>query len=290
MAYYGAIEAGGTKFCCAIGNEHGEIVEELTIPTEHPEKTLRQLIPFFQTYPIEALGVGSFGPICVKEGDSSYGYIMNTPKIEWKHYPLIPELEKQLGVPISFTTDVNAAALGELTKGAAQGLTSCIYITVGTGIGAGSIVKGDLLHGHSHPEMGHILVRHHASDSFAGVCPAHGSCLEGLASGPAIEKRWGKPAKELGEQEAVWALEADYLAQALMQYTLILSPERIIMGGGVMKQQQLFPLIREKLAFYLNDYVDLPPLDTYIVSPGLGDKAGLTGALLLAMEAKANCS
>ncbi|OLP65222.1 putative fructokinase [Bacillus pumilus] len=288
MAYYGAIEAGGTKFCCAIGNEHGEIIEEFTIPTGKPDETLQKLIPFFQTYQIEALGVGSFGPICVKRDDPSYGYLMNTPKVDWKHYPFIPELEKQLGVPVSFTTDVNAAALGELTKGAAKGLTSCMYITVGTGIGAGAVVKNELLHGHSHPEMGHILVRLHASDSFAGICPAHGTCLEGLACGPAIEKRWGKPAKELVEQEAVWALEADYLAQALMQYTLILSPERIIMGGGVMKQKQLFPLLREKLAFYMNDYIDLPPLDTYIVSPGLGDKAGITGALLLAMEAKGN--
>ncbi|QGX64735.1 ROK family protein [Bacillus sp. ms-22] len=288
MTYYGAIEAGGTKFCCAIGNEHGDIIEEWTIPTEHPEKTVQTLIPFFQQYEIAALGVGSFGPIGVQKDDPSYGYIMNTPKVEWKHYPFIPELEKQLGVPMSFTTDVNAAALGELTKGAAKGLSSCMYITVGTGIGAGAVVKNELLHGHSHPEMGHILVRQHESDQFAGVCPAHGTCLEGLAAGPAIEARWGKPAKELTQEEAVWSLEADYLAQALMQYTLILSPERIIMGGGVMKQKQLFPLIREKLAAYVNDYVDMPPLDTYIVSPGLEDKAGMTGALLLAIEAKRN--
>ncbi|MGE6630058.1 ROK family protein [Bacillus sp. NPDC077027] len=286
MAYYGGIEAGGTKFCCAIGNEHGDIIDELTIATEHPEDTLEKLIPFFKKYEIEAMGVGSFGPICVTKGDPHYGYIMNTPKTAWKNYPFIPKLEKGLGVQVSFTTDVNAAALGELKKGAAQGLNSCLYITVGTGIGAGAVVRGELLHGHSHPEMGHILVRKNEKDSFDGVCPYHGACLEGLASGPAIEKRWGTPAKELVDKQAVWELEADYLAQALMQYTLILSPERIIMGGGVMKQKQLFPLIREKLAFYLNEYTELPALETYIVSPGLEDKAGMTGALALAMEAK----
>ncbi|MDA7027446.1 ROK family protein [Bacillus sp. CLL-7-23] len=286
MKYYGAIEAGGTKFVCAIGTETGEMIDRLTIPTETPEETIGRLIPFFEKHKLESLGVGSFGPISVDKESADYGYITNTPKLAWKNYPFIPELEKRLGIPVFFTTDVNAAALGEIKKGAAKGLNSCLYITVGTGIGAGAIVGGELVQGVTHPEMGHILIRRHERDSFKGNCPYHGECLEGMAAGPAIEKRWGKQGKDLADVQEVWELEADYLAQGLMQYILILCPEKIIMGGGVMKQQHLFPLIREKLTTYLNGYLDLPDLEQYIVSPGLGDDAGITGALILAQTAK----
>ncbi|MDA1476396.1 ROK family protein [Bacillus changyiensis] len=286
MKYYGAIEAGGTKFVCAIGTETGEMIDRLTIPTETPEETIGRLIPFFEKHKLESLGVGSFGPISVDKESADYGYITNTPKLAWKNYPFIPELEKRLGIPVSFTTDVNAAALGEIKKGAAKGLNSCLYITVGTGIGAGAIVGGELVQGVTHPEMGHVLIRRHERDSFKGNCPYHGECLEGMAAGPAIEKRWGKQGKDLADVQEVWELEADYLAQGLMQYILILCPEKIIMGGGVMKQQHLFPLIREKLTTYLNGYLDLPDLEQYIVSPGLGDDAGITGALILAQTAK----
>ncbi|NPC94152.1 ROK family protein [Bacillus sp. WMMC1349] len=286
MKYYGAIEAGGTKFVCAIGTETGEMIDRLTIPTETPEETIDRLIPFFEKHKLESLGVGSFGPISVDKESAEYGYITSTPKLAWKNYPFIPELEKRLGIPVSFTTDVNAAALGEIKKGAAKGLNSCLYITVGTGIGAGAIVGGELVQGVTHPEMGHILIRRHERDSFKGNCPYHGECLEGMAAGPAIEKRWGKQGKDLADVQEVWELEADYLAQGLMQYILILCPEKIIMGGGVMKQQHLFPLIREKLTTYLNGYLDLPDLEQYIVSPGLGDDAGITGALILAQTAK----
>ncbi|MCY7814103.1 ROK family protein [Bacillus haynesii] len=285
MKHYGAIEAGGTKFVCAVGTENGEIIDRLTIPTETPEETIGKLTDFFSKYQLTSMGVGSFGPISVAKDKEDYGYITNTPKLAWKGYPFIPELEKRLGIPVSFTTDVNAAALGELTKGAAQGLESCLYITVGTGIGAGAIVGGRLVQSTLHPEMGHLLIRRHPQDMFEGICPYHKDCLEGMASGPALEKRWGKKGKDLAENEEVWELEADYLAQALMQYILILCPEKIIMGGGVMKQQQLFPLIRKKLAEYMNGYVDLPDLEGYIVPPGLGDDQGITGALALAHAA-----
>ncbi|TWK79423.1 putative fructokinase [Bacillus paralicheniformis] len=283
MKYYGAIEAGGTKFVCAVGTENGEIIDRLTIPTETPEETIGRLSAFFDMYQLESIGVGSFGPMSLAKESPDFGYITNTPKLAWRNYPLIPELKKRFGIPVSFTTDVNAAALGEITKGAAQGLDSCLYITVGTGIGAGAVIGGKLVQSFSHPEMGHILIRRHEKDTFAGNCPYHNDCLEGMASGPAIEKRWGKQGKDLAGRNEVWELEADYLAQALMHYILILCPEKIVMGGGVMKQQQLFPLIREKLSEYVNGYLVLPDLDQYIVPPGLGDDAGITGALALAL-------
>ena len=202
-------------------------------------------------------------------------------------------LQEEFDVPMEFNTDVNAAALGELMLGAAQGLDSCLYITVGTGIGAGAVVQGELLQGLSHPEMGHILVKRHPEDEFEGFCPYHKDCLEGLAAGPAIERRWGKKGVELADRPEVWDLEAYYLSQALMQYILILSPKKIIMGGGVMKQKQLFPLIQKKVQEWLNGYVALPTITTdeiqdFIVPPALGDNAGITGALMLAKKALEN--
>ncbi|GIN85973.1 fructokinase [Heyndrickxia sporothermodurans] len=282
--YLGAIEAGGTKFVCAVGDELGNIIERISLPTTTPDETIPQVVNFFRKYEIKALGVGAFGPIDINKNHSNYGYITNTPKIAWRNFPFFQTLQKEFQVPIGFNTDVNIAALGEATFGAAKGLGSCLYITVGTGIGAGAVVQGNLLQGYSHPEMGHILVRRHLEDSYQGKCPTHYDCLEGLAAGPAIEARWGKKGHELTDQAEVWELEAYYLAQALMQYILILSPEKIIMGGGVMKQSQLYLLIHKKLDELLNGYVTLPPLNDYIVPPGLGDNAGITGALVLAKQ------
>ncbi|WP_053360942.1 ROK family protein [Bacillus sp. FJAT-27251] len=281
----GAIEAGGTKFVCAVGDEKGRIVERAQFPTTVPEETMRDVIEFFRSYELKAIGVGSFGPIDVNSESASYGCITSTPKTAWKNYPFVKVLKDAFNVPIGFNTDVNAAALGEATFGAAKGLDSCLYITVGTGIGAGAIVQGKLLQGLSHPEMGHILVRRHPDDSFQGKCPFHGDCLEGLAAGPAIEARWQDKGVNLVDREEVWNLEGYYLAQALMQYILILSPKKIILGGGVMNQKQVFGYVYKHLETLLNGYVALPELEDYIVSPGLGDQAGITGALLLAHEA-----
>ncbi|MBT2658559.1 ROK family protein [Bacillus sp. ISL-18] len=281
----GAIEAGGTKFVCAVGDETGKITDRIQIPTTIPEETLPKVIDFFKKYPVEAIGIGSFGPIDVNRESPTYGYITSTPKPGWKDYPFVQTIQDAFDVPIGFHTDVNAAALGEATFGAAKGLDSCLYITVGTGIGAGALVQGQLLQGHSHPEMGHILVRRHPRDSYQGRCPYHGDCLEGLAAGPAIEERWGEKGVRLAEREEVWELEGYYIAQALMQYILILSPKRIILGGGVMNQKQVFASIYQYLEEFLRDYVSLPELSEYIVSPGLGDNAGITGALLLARQA-----
>ncbi len=285
----GGIEAGGTKFICAVGDPKGSILERISIPTTTPEETMSQVLAFFDKYPVEAIGVGSFGPVDVNTNSLTYGSITATPKLAWRDYPIVDELKKRFSVPIGFNTDVNAAAFAEATLGAAKGLDSCLYITVGTGIGAGAVVHGKLLQGLSHPEMGHILVRRHEKDSYEGKCPYHQDCLEGLAAGPAIEERWGEKADNLDSQEEVWEMEGFYIAQALMQYILILSPKRIILGGGVMKQKQVFPIIYAYLKKSLNQYVILPELDeaidSYIVSPGLGDNAGVIGSLLLADQA-----
>ncbi|AQU76813.1 ROK family protein [Priestia megaterium] len=286
---YGGIEAGGTKFVCAVGNENGQIFERVTFPTTTPEETMGKVIEFFNQFNLMAIGVGSFGPCDVNIESVSYGRITSTPKLSWKGYPILKKLEESFNIPIGFSTDVNAAALGEVTFGAAKGLNSCLYITVGTGIGAGAVLEGKLLQGLSHPEMGHVTVRRHLNDTYPGKCPYHNDCLEGLAAGPAIEERWGKPGVELVNNSEVWEMEAYYLAQALVHYILILSPKKIILGGGVMKQKQLFPLIYRDVKKMLNKYIELPELsneiEKYIVSPGLGELAGITGALILGKEA-----
>ncbi|MBW8349457.1 ROK family protein [Bacillus sp. IITD106] len=285
----GAIEAGGTKFVCAVGNEDGTIIERMKIDTLTPEQTMPEVINFFKKFDVKALGIGSFGPVDINQNSPTYGNITSTPKPGWTNYPFLKTMKDALQIPIEFNTDVNVAALGEMMKGAAQGLDSCLYITVGTGVGAGAVVQGNLLQGLSHPEMGHVLVKRHPEDTFEGFCPYHKDCLEGMAAGPAIEKRWGQKGHELQDKQEVWEIEAYYLGQALMQYILTISPKKIIMGGGVMKQAQIFPLVRKKVQELLNGYVPLPQItehiEDYIVPPLLGDDAGITGALMLAKRA-----
>ncbi|MCZ0753974.1 ROK family protein [Anoxybacillus sp. J5B_2022] len=287
--YLGAIEAGGTKFVCAIGDRDGNVHERVTFPTTTPEETMRHVIDFFKRYDLEAIGIGTFGPVDLNEQSLTYGYITSTPKPHWSNFNFVGATKQHFDVPIGFDTDVNAAALGEQLWGAAKGKNSCIYMTVGTGIGVGAIVEGRLVHGLLHPEMGHILIRRHPNDEFAGSCPFHGDCLEGMASGPAIEKRWGKKGAELSGRADVWELEAFYLGQAIAQYILILSPEQVIVGGGVAHQPSLLPLVRRYVLDCLNGYVQhdaiLQHIDDYIVLPGLGDNAGICGALALAKQA-----
>lgn len=289
MRLLGAIEAGGTKFVCAVGNENGEILERASFSTEKPEKTMSNVIEFFKDKKIEAIGVGSFGPIDPDKESQTYGYITNTPKANWENYDLIGELKKYFPVPMEFDTDVNGAALGEATWGSAKGLDSVIYLTVGTGIGGGIYAGGNLIHGLTHPETGHILVKRHPEDSYEGNCPFHGDCLEGMAAGPAIEKRWGKKGQELAEDHPAWEMEAYYLAQGLMNYILVASPKKIILGGGVMKQKHMFQLIRKKVQEFLNGYVArkeiLEDIENYIVYPELGDNAGISGSIALAKKA-----
>lgn len=285
----GAIEAGGTKFVCAVGDESGNLERTTTILTRSPEQTLEQLEGFFQKEGIEALGVGSFGPIDMRENSETYGWIMNTPKERWRRYPFIDSLREMFQVPIYFDTDVNAAALAEHKWGAAKGTENCLYLTVGTGIGGGALILYDTLKGLTHPEMGHLLIRKHPEDDFKGICPHHGDCLEGLASGPAIAKRVGINGKDIPEHHAVWEYVSYYLAQALVHYILTLSPEKIIMGGGVMYRTFLFPKIHEKVHELMGNYMDVPQLkkdgiQNYIAPPALGKEAGVKGALLLAVR------
>ncbi len=280
----GAIEAGGTKFVCAVSDETFEIKERISIPTTTPGETMEAVFAFFDDYKLDAMGIGSFGPIDVNPLSETYGYITTTPKEGWSNYPFLDVMKKRYDIPFSFTTDVNAAAYGEIKKGAAQGKKSCIYITVGTGIGAGIVVNNQVIHGFGHPEAGHILVRRHSKDTFEGTCPYHSDCLEGMAAGPAIGQRFNQVAQSLPEDHLAWELEAYYLAQALVSYTLIMSPEKIIFGGGVMKQRQLYPLIYKEFEKLINNYVPTPDLKDYIVPCGLGDNAGIIGCLLLAQD------
>ncbi|CQR46350.1 Putative fructokinase [Paraliobacillus sp. PM-2] len=282
--YYGGIEAGGTKFVCAVSNEQFEIIDRISIPTTIPEETLKYVFDFFDQYNLNAIGIGSFGPIDVMTDSATYGYVTSTPKKGWNNYNFVGTIKERYNIPVAWTTDVNAAAYGEYRMGSAQNAGSCIYLTIGTGIGGGAILNGEVVEGFGHPEMGHISVRKHAEDPFEGVCPYHGDCLEGIAAGPAIEKRLKQKGKDVDKNDPYWDKEAYYIAQALVNYTMILRPEVIILGGGVMKQAQLFPLIRTHFKTLLNEYLTTPDLDTYITSPGLVDNAGITGSLLLAAE------
>jgi fructokinase len=292
---FGSIEAGGTKFVCALGSSPDAILARTTIPTETPEKTLVAALDFFSTAQekhgkIAAFGISSFGPVDLKEGSPAYGCITTTPKPGWKNTDISGVFKKAFQVPLGFDTDVNGAALGEARWGAARGFSHVLYITVGTGIGGGALVQGLPLHGLLHPEMGHIRVPHDLSrDPFPGLCPWHGDCLEGLASGPALAQRLGKPAKDIAPDDPVWDIEADYLAAAVLNFTLCLSPQIIIMGGGVMHTPNLIEKIRQKTARLLNGYVAAEPLasdmDAYIVPPGLGDLSGIAGGFVLAEQA-----
>jgi len=275
---FGAIEAGGTKFVCGVGTGPDDL-KTVRIPTTTPSETIAAAVEFLRAaapaalFNMASVGIGSFGP--VKDG-----WITNTPKPGWRNVDLAGEVSRALDIPVGFDTDVNAAALAETEWGAARGLSSCLYLTVGTGIGGGAIFNGSPLHGLMHPEMGHIRI---PSDGRPGVCPFHGDCLEGLASGPAIAARWGEPAEELPPGHPAWDEEAHYLALAVANFALTLGPAKVILGGGVMRQLQLFPLIRGEFAKLLNNYLPVP--DDYIVPPGLGDRSGVLGALLLARRA-----
>ena len=292
MKLFAGIEAGGTKFVCAVGDGEGKILHRVTIPTTTPDETLPKIIEFFKGIEghIAAFGIGSFGPIDAHVGSPTYGYITSTPKIAWVNYNLLGAIQNAFNVPTGFTTDVTTAALGEYEWGAAQKLTNFVYMTVGTGIGAASIINGKSIPGMGHQEMGHMLIPHDQErDPFPGICPYHHDCLEGLACGGAIKQRWEVPsALDLPADHPAWNLQADYLAAALMNCILTLAPERIIMGGGVMRQMHLFPKIRDRVLQKLNDYVTasilVDHIDEYIVPPGLADRAGVAGAIALARK------
>jgi len=281
----GGIEAGGTKFVCALGNAQGEIIAEQRIETGALEETIEKVAAFFREAdaPPQAIGIASFGPVQLDPSARNYGFITTTPKREWRNFDIVGAIHRHFAVPIGFDTDVNAAALAEHHWGAAQGLRTFLYVTVGTGIGGGAMVEGTMLHGRSHPEMGHIRIPH--DHTFQGVCPYHGDCLEGLASGVAIEARWNAPATQLSDDHPAWDLEAGCLALACVNWIATLSPQRVILGGGVMRGH-LFPLIRDRVRDLVNGYSAVPD----IVPSPLHDRAGVRGALALAQAALSSAS
>lgn len=281
MSRVGGIEAGGSKFVCAVGSGPDDL-DSVEIPTTTPEATLRPVIEFFKTRePVSAIGIGSFGPIDPDPQSPTFGHITSTPKAAWRNYDLAGAICAAMPAKIAFDTDVNTAALAEFRWGAARGLHTFVYLTVGTGIGGGAMVNGRLLHGLKHPEMGHIRVPHDLTcDPFPGNCPYHVDCLEGLAAAPAIEARWGQPPHALPPDHLGWELEAHYLAFGIANLALTLSPQRVVLGGGVMRRTKLYPMILEKLAALLNGYIQAPE----IVAPDLGSRAGVLGAIALAQR------
>jgi len=277
LTVFGGIEAGGSKWNCAVGTGPDDLRAVSTIATATPGETIGEAVAFFDREgPVDAIGIGSFGPV-----DLARGVITTTPKPGWAHTDVSGEMGRRLGVPVAFDTDVNAAALGEHRWGALQGLDVCCYVTVGTGIGGGILVGGTPVHGLQHPEVGHLRIPHDRDeDPFPGVCPFHGDCWEGLASGPAMEARWGRPADEVAD-DAPWALEARYLALGVLALMAVVSPQRIVVGGGVLNRRGLLELVQRQLDQLVSGYVAVPEL----VPPALGARAGVLGALALAESA-----
>ena len=290
MKKIGALEAGGTKMVLAIYDEAGQELERLTLPTETPDTTMPPMQAFFRGHGIDALGVGSFGPLALDESDPAYGSITTTPKLAWRNYPLLRSLTEGMDIPCAIDTDVNAAALAEAEVGAARGCRSAVYVTIGTGVGAGICIDGKPVHGMLHPEAGHMLLRPRGDDPLPrGVCPYHDGCLEGLAAGPALGARANGNAKDLPDDHPLFELEAHYLAQMCVNLILTVSPEKIILGGGVMQRASLFPMIRRETQRLLGGYVQteqvLTGIDGYIVPPALFPVSGLYGSYLLGRQA-----
>ncbi|CAN5920589.1 ROK family protein [soil metagenome] len=293
---YVGIEAGGTKFVCAAGTGPDDLTDVTRFPTTSPRETLDRACAFVadHTDGLQGIGVASFGPVDLGQSSDTYGFITSTPKPGWGDTDVLGPLRTVAEVPIGFDTDVNGAALAESRWGAAADVASCVYVTVGTGIGGGGMIDGQLIHGLLHPEMGHLHVARHPDDRFAGRCPFHGDCLEGMAAGPAIEDRWGRPGQELTGAQLAQAvdIEADYLAQLATAMTYILSPERLILGGGVLQLDGLLEAVRTQVVDRLNGYLTVPEItghvDRYVVRPALGDHAGVLGAIALADRAAAD--
>lgn len=291
MPHFGALEAGGAKMICAVADAKGRILERTSVSFRIPETTMPELLDFFRGKGLAAMGVACFGPVDLDRSSPTYGTIQSSPKLDWRGFPILRRFEEALGIPVGIDTDVNAAALGEAVWGCTRSVSDSIYVTVDAGIGLGIIINGRPHHGMLHPEGGHIFVDRRADDPMVcGVCPYHPNCLEGLASEPAIERRWGRRAEELSDCTAVWEMEAYYIAQALCSYIMVISPERIVLGGSVMRQERMLPLVRKEVRRQLRGYIQgkgLDNLDEYIVPVSLGGDQGVMGAIKLAMDAYA---
>jgi fructokinase len=291
--YFAGVETGGTNIKCIIASDPTHVVSELILPTLDPETTIHKVIEFFITgekrygIPITSMGIAAFGPLDLNPSSLSYGSITSTPKLSWQNYPLLDTMRRAFSYPIAIDTDVNAALLGETLWGAGIGFTDVVYVTVGTGIGGGILSNGKLVHGLIHPELGHMLIHHDLqSDPFKGNCPFHNDCLEGLASGASMAARWRINPEKLPDDHPAWEVEADYLAQMCINLTLVFSPQRIIIGGGVPQHEGLLERIRSKYQQLLNGYLVSPfyseKIEGYIVPPMLGHRAGILGAIALA--------
>jgi fructokinase len=287
----GGVETGGTWCVCARGTGPDDLRDREQFPTTTPEETLERIVAYFAGGPpVDAIGVGAFGPVDVDRESPTWGSVTTTPKPGWTDTPVAPVLRDRLGVPVAFETDVTAAALAEQRWGAGRDRPSLCYLTVGTGIGGGLIVEGRPVRGLVHPEVGHLRVPHDGErDPFAGTCPSHGDCWEGLAAGPALEARWGCPPDELPDDHEAWALEAGYLADGILAIVMVASPHRVIAGGGVLDRAGLRDAVaarlRERIAGYLASPLLAERIDDYLVAPELGDDAGVLGALAFAADA-----
>jgi fructokinase len=289
---FGGIEAGGTKFICAVGDNSGEIIAKARFPTLMPDETMAEVVNFFKEqqkkYDLAAIGIASFGPLVLDRASPSYGYVYAEQKMGWGSVNMVGIIKDAFGLPVGFDTDVNGAVLAEHRLGAGKGFDTIAYWTVGTGIGAGIVCAGNVMHGLIHPEMGHVFVpQDKIKDPFEGVCSYHKNCLEGLASGPALQERWKvKSAMDLPKGHQAWDLEAEYLGGAMANCILNVSPQRIILGGGVMQHEPLYPMVRTKTVELLNGFIKHPAIleniDEYIVPPALEGNAGALGALILA--------
>jgi fructokinase len=299
MNLYGGIEAGGTKFICALASEPPRLEHEITFNTTNPEETLSLVCEFF--YPhikagkVKSIGIAAFGPVDVDPASSTYGYITATPKPGWGNTDLLGILRQELGVPFAFHVDVSGSAIGEHTWGASKGIDPSLYLTVGTGIGGGYLLNGKPLTGLTAVEMGHIRIPHdNQKDPFEGSCPYHKDCFEGLAAGPALKARFGTRGETLPDDDPFWLVEVEYIASALTNYILTLSPRILVLGGGIMQRGFLYPLIRRRVCELLNGYVTsqeiLKNIDHYIVPPSLGKYSGVLGAIAMAMALDSSSS
>lgn len=290
---YGGIEAGGTKFICALSSEPPRLDHQVTFSTTDPASTLEQVRSFFAPYvkdgKVKGIGLAAFGPVDVNPASPTYGYITATPKPGWFNTNILSTLRQQLGVPFAFHVDVSGSAIGEHAWGASRGIDPSLYLTVGTGIGGGYLLDGKPLSGLTAVEMGHIRIPHDLKrDPFEGSCPYHKDCFEGLAAGPALTARFGARGESLADNDPFWLLEAEYIASALANYILTLSPRIIVLGGGIMQRAFLYPLIRKRVRELLNSYVRedaiLMDIEHYIVPPALGKYSGVLGAIAMAMS------
>ncbi|QAS70536.1 ROK family protein [Oenococcus sicerae] len=283
----GSIEAGGTKFVCAIADANFNVIEQTKFKTTNPVDTMAKTTAFFQQFNVSAIGIGSFGPIGIKEGQDDYGFITKTPKVGWSDFDFVGSLKAAINVPVFFTTDVNASVYGEYEFGTVKKDQTLVYFTLGTGVGVGVIQGGSFVGGRSHPEIGHIILRKHPDDvNFAGVCRFHGDCLEGLASGPSLAARTGIAGENISDSDPVWDIIAYYIAQAAWSVTLSFRPDKIIFGGSVSGRPGLLSKARQQFAQMNNDYLPLPDLDNYIVHPKIENNGSATyGDLALALFA-----